>query len=108
MLGQLDDSDYQLGVTRAESSIAGAQASLDKLENGARSQEIDQARALVQKAQLNVNNAHVELNRLKALYDSGAVSKDALDNAQLRAQVADQDLRTASRIVAMSFCEPRS
>lgn len=107
LLGQLDDSDYQLGVTRAESSIAGAQASLDKLDNGARSQEIDQARALVQKAQLNVNNAHVELNRLKALYDSGAVSKDTLDNALLRAQIADQDLRTAQNSLSLILAGPR-
>jgi multidrug resistance efflux pump len=107
LLGQLDDSDYRLGVTRADSGVAQADASLDKLNSGARSQEIDQARAAVQKAKLNAANAHDELGRMTALFDSGAISKDTLDNTQLRAQVADQDLRSAQNSLSLLLAGAR-
>jgi multidrug resistance efflux pump len=107
LLGQLDDSDYQLGVSKADTGVSQAVASLDKLNSGARSQEIDQARAAVQKAQLNANNAHDELGRMTALFESGATTKDTLDNTQLRAQVADQDLRSAQNSLSLLLAGPR-
>jgi multidrug efflux pump subunit AcrA (membrane-fusion protein) len=95
VLGQLEDADYILGIQKADAAIAQAQAALEKLNNGARAEEIEQARVQVEKAQINRQRAKDDLNKLKNLYESGAVSKDTYDKAVLNDQVAEQDWKAA-------------
>jgi HlyD family secretion protein len=68
--------------------LAAAQATLEKAVNGARSQEIA-------KAQANYDIMKKNYERVKALYEEGAVSKAQLDEIETKMNVALQDLNLA-------------
>ena len=58
----------------------------DKVKKGQVLAEIDKVQ--LQQAQLQLHNAEVELNRLKALYEAGGLSKSDLDAIELQYNVA--------------------
>ncbi|HJV46082.1 MAG TPA: efflux RND transporter periplasmic adaptor subunit [Bacillota bacterium] len=101
-LGQLEDSDYQLGVQKAATAVEQAQASLEKVDNGARPQEIEQVKIGLERAQLNSVKAQDDLKKYEALYQSGAISKDAYDNIVLKAQLAEKDLQNAQSSLSVT------
>jgi multidrug resistance efflux pump len=115
----LEAGDLEAQRLIAEAQVETAQASLDKLQNGARPEEIEQAKARsgtaeaalaelkhgpraeevaaqnarVSGAQTAVDKAQLDVDRVKKLYDGGAVSKSELDavNTALAAAVAQRD-----------------
>lgn len=102
MLGKLDDADYKLQVQKAGTAVEQAQATLEKLQNGARQEELTQAQLLVEKAQVNEQKAQDDLKKMEQLYQSGAISKDVWENAQVRAEVAAKDLETAKTSLSLA------
>jgi multidrug efflux pump subunit AcrA (membrane-fusion protein) len=103
VLGQIDQADYQLGVQKAATAVEQAQASLEKLNNGARTQEIEQAKIVLQRAQLNVEKAQDDLKKYDALYKSGAVPKDTWDSIVLKEQLAEKDLQNAQSSLSLTL-----
>ncbi len=79
---------YQTAQARHAAAIAArdqAEASLDLVRAGTRSEEIDQAKAAVAGAQAAYRNSVRELNRMTMLRDNGAVSQQAVDLQQTAA-----------------------
>ena len=70
VLISLDSSDYQVGVQTAEAVLASARAALDSAEAAKIRNDIDLA------------NARTNYDRVKQLYDSGAVSVQSLEEVQ--------------------------
>lgn len=115
----LEAGDLDAQRLIAEAELETAQAALDKLNNGARPEEIEQAKArsgtaaaalaelkhgpraeavAAQKARLagaqtGVDKAQRDVDRVKKLYDGGAISKSELDSVSsaLAAAVAQRD-----------------
>ena len=90
---RVDDEQYQQEVALAKAQLDLAQASLDRLQNGARKQECDEARFLLVASQANLERANLNWNRIKQLHIDGAVSQQDRDNhrtqvAELAAQVS--------------------
>jgi len=90
--------------TRVSSQLDQAQAGLDalktnlkKIKDGARPEEKKQIEAMVQQAKANMDNAQVDLERMKKLYDDRAISKQTLDGAETRATVASAQYDAASQ-----------
>jgi HlyD family secretion protein len=75
-------------VRSAEANLAAATARLRMLEEGARPQERAQADAAVAQARANFETAKANLDRMRMLYETGAVSKAQLDAAELQHDVA--------------------
>ncbi|MGD8192177.1 efflux RND transporter periplasmic adaptor subunit [Brevibacillus ginsengisoli] len=83
VLVQLEADDYVQQVNQAQAGIAGAEARLNDLKAGARSQQIDQLKSTVDQAKAGYDTAQKAYNRIKSLYDAGAVSQSDLDKVQL-------------------------
>jgi HlyD family secretion protein len=76
-------------------AVTTAQANLDNLVSGARAQEIAEGQASVNIAQANYNKAVDDLARNQPLYQSGAVSKEVLDQSQTAVEVDKGQLDSA-------------
>ena len=83
--------ELNLALARQEQ----AAANLAKLEAGSRPQEIVQAEALVRERQTTVNNLAIEYRRMQSLVESGAVARQAFDNADAALKEAEARLETA-------------
>ena len=88
VLARLDPAETQARRSQAEAQVAAARAAVAELERGSRSEEIGQARAAATAAKDKLNDAESDYRRAKVLYDGGAISKEALDNAQTARDVA--------------------
>ena len=77
-------------LAAAESRVAAADARLAKAEAGPRSEA-------VARAQIEWEAAKVDLNRLKALFEDGVVSRAAYDVAIVREATAGESYREAER-----------
>jgi HlyD family secretion protein len=84
VLARLDPAEAQ--ARRAQ--VAAARAAVAELERGSRSEEIGQSRAAAAAARDKQNDAESDYRRARVLYDGGAISKEALDNAQTARDVA--------------------
>ncbi|MEJ2470206.1 MAG: secretion protein HlyD [Desulfuromonadales bacterium] len=95
VVARLDDVPYrdELNMARAQQEQAAAQ--LAKLEAGTRPQEIAQAEALVRERQASLDNLTVEYQRLLALLEDGAVSRQVFDNVEASLTEAKARLATA-------------
>ena len=89
LLVELDATTLRLQVEQAEAALESSRAKFAETASGARNAEIEQARASVEKARAVVEGAkrsldmaETNLERVRALFDAGAVSQEVMDNAQ--------------------------
>jgi len=71
------------GAEAAAARLAAAEERLAILEEGAREEERAIARSRLEQAQSALRTAEADLNRLRGLFEQGAVSKQQLDAAQV-------------------------
>lgn len=76
---QIETAKSQLNAAKAARDAASAK--LEAAQNGARPEEIDQAKAAY-------DLAKITSDRLKVLYEQGSIPKSDLDNAETQAQIA--------------------
>ena len=88
VLARLDPAEAQARRAQAEAQVAAARAAVAELERGSRSEEVGQARAAAAAAKEKLTDAESDYRRARVLYDGGAISKEALDNAQTARDVA--------------------
>lgn len=87
--------DYTNAVDTAKYDMELAQTELEKLERGARPQEIAQAKQSVKQAQATRDRAATEVDRVQFLYNKGIDSKRQLEDAKTALSVADAAFVTA-------------
>ncbi len=73
----------QAGVEAARARLEAAQRRLEVLELGARQEERAIARSRLEQAESALRTAQADLNRLRGLFEKGAVSRQQLDDAQV-------------------------
>jgi HlyD family secretion protein len=95
VIAELDPSDYQLALQRAESETASAKAVLAALEAGTRTQELRVAEAAVAQAQSELQYAESEVKRFTALVPQKLASQEQLDQSQMHYNVAWSTLKQA-------------
>ncbi|PXA99947.1 secretion protein HlyD [Nostoc sp. 3335mG] len=114
LLVTLDQSQQSALLAAAEARVAAARATLENLETGSRSEELDVIRASLQKARADLNLARTSLARSEQLEKTGTVSaarvevdRNAVATAeaqvdQLTAQLAVAELpaRSAQQVAA--------
>ncbi|MDD2420989.1 MAG: efflux RND transporter periplasmic adaptor subunit [Heliobacteriaceae bacterium] len=88
-------------IAQAQANLQAAEAKLAALENGARPQEIEQARAVVMQAQVGAENAALTYQRMEALFQAGAVAAKTRDDAKADADVKAAGLQQAAEKLSL-------
>ena len=88
VLAELENADYRAQVVSARANVAGKEAALRKVINGARHQERAEAWSSVNEAKAVVEDAKSELHRRQELFAAGVVSREELDRYAREADVA--------------------
>ena len=111
LLGQLDTRTLALQAEQAQAQIEVQQQTLLKLQNGARPQEVAQAKSRVAAAQADAARARQDYARTRQLYADSrgqAISAQTLDNAKASAQAADAKVQEAREALRLTELGPRS
>jgi|GEM_PF-2398235 len=87
-IARLDSTDAGYTLQSAQALLAESQARLDNLTTGKRSEEIAVLDANRAAARTELKEADLDLNRARDPVQRGMQSQSALDNAQIRQQVA--------------------
>lgn len=95
VLVTLEASEYQQQIVQAQAAIAGAQAKLRDTKAGARNEQLQQLASTVEQAKASLKVAESTYNRMKALFDSGALSAAELEKTTLDLEKARTSLDQA-------------
>jgi len=91
----VEQTNARGAMDAAQANWRAAQAQLERLERGARPEEVRTAQARARQAQAQLNQAESDLARAQALYKEGAVAAQGLDQAQTAVKVASELLSAA-------------
>ena len=107
VLVRLEDDEYVAQVTQAEGALKNLQARLAELEHGSRPEEIAVARANLNQAKADQENAQVSLNRTKGLVAEKVMSRQALDDAQAKFDSAVAHVNSLQKTLDLAVLGPR-
>ncbi len=103
-LMQLDTSELVAQESQARANVEMARARLEQLQAGARVEERRQTANAAAQAQWTLRLAQAEVQRLRTLYEQGAVSKQQLEVAETQlaqAQMADDSAQQSVKLVQL-------
>jgi HlyD family secretion protein len=106
-LARLDQAELRARRQQAAAQLDAARALLSELERGSRTQEVQQGRDALAAANQRLSDAQRDLDRTKRLFDGGAVSREALDKAQLAFDVAQSQHDQAAQALQLLEVGPR-
>lgn len=95
-LARLDAATIEARRAAAEAQVAAARAALEELRRGPREEEIAQARAALAAAESRFGDALRSAERDRRLFAGGAISREQLDAAETRLEVARAQRTQAS------------
>ncbi|WP_193215006.1 secretion protein HlyD [Luteolibacter marinus] len=95
LIARLDDEPYRRDLDQAEAALALAKADLDLKQAGYRPEEIEQARAQLNRNQVTASNARRVYERQAALVESSGVSRQSFENAEAALHEAEQQVKVA-------------
>ncbi len=108
VIGSLEPQDLELAQEQSQAALAVLQAKLRMQETGSRPEEKQQAEEAVRQAKANLENAQSDFERTSQLFTTGAVSRQALDAAVARKDVAAAQHQSALNARALVFQGPRA
>ena len=107
LLVKLDDREFQAQLEQARASLRAAEARLAELDAGSRPEEIDRAEAELRRSKADLENADLEYQRLETLLQTGVVSKQLVDNARTRRDMAQAAVGVAEKNHRLFVLGPR-
>jgi HlyD family secretion protein len=110
LLARMDTSRLAPQVAKAEADLAAQAQSVDRLHHGNRPEEIAQARANLDAAVADAENARAQFARLRALSDSSsgrAVSRQDMDTAKAALDTAEARVAVNRKALALQLAGPR-
>lgn len=108
MLAHLAATDYSLQVALANADVSGASAQLAKAVNGARDQEVQQAKVAVDAKKITLAQAQNDYKRMEQLHKSGAISQHEFENAQNAYELAEKDVAEANAAYSLVVAGARA
>lgn len=101
ILLEMDNEELEAAMNKAKASLVSAQANLDKAIKGARSQEVEQAKAKLIQAEAAYNTAKQDYKRMQNLYNAEAIAKQQLDLVKLEYVKAESQFKTAQEQLSL-------
>lgn len=108
VLARLDQAELAARKAAAVAQAQAARALLSELVRGARPEEVRQTRSGVDAAQRRMEESASVLARTRRLYDGGAVSREALDQAETAHTVARSQYQQAREQMTLVNSGPRT
>lgn len=96
VLFTLDSKDVQVQLQQQQASLDVQRANLARTQDSGWEQQMISLQQAVDKTQVAYEDAKANCDRTKALYDTGAVTKQSLTDAENRLKNAETDLKTAT------------
>lgn len=106
-LGTMEMERLKASVAQAEAKAHAQRHVLERLENGTRPEEIDQARANLNAARADLTNARLNYERIKKTAGSGATSEQDFDTAKAAFETADARSRVNQKALDLALIGPR-
>lgn len=110
VLARLDTGRLLSRVAQAEARAAAQREALRKLRNGARPEEVAQARAALAAAQAEASNATSQLQRLKSISEESkgrAISPQDLETALAAARMSEAQAESSRKALELTLAGPR-
>ena len=107
LLVKLDDREFQAQLEQAKAGLRAAEARLAELDAGSRPEEIERAEAELRRSKADLENADLEYQRLETLLKTGVVSKQLVDNARTRRDMAQAAVGVAEKNHRLFVLGPR-
>jgi len=107
VIAELENRDYQARVELAAATVTQREAELERLVNGARTEQRREAEASVREAEAVMAHAQTEQRRRLALRDFGAISRSEFDAADREMGVAAARLQAARERLSIVNDETR-
>jgi RND family efflux transporter MFP subunit len=96
-----EDEAVRLQMRQAYAAWQAAEAQSEKAKKGIRTEELENARALLEKVEEDLFTAEESFNRSEQLYKSGTISKAEYETAESRLRGARTELENAGRTLKM-------
>lgn len=106
-LAALDRAELDARRAQAAAQLSAARSLLAELESGARSEERAQAREALRAASERLGDARRDLDRVRRLFEAGALSQEAYDKARLGFEVAQAQHDQAQQASQLVETGPR-
>lgn len=98
---KLDSKDLEAQVEQQQAAVNVAEANLNKIKSGARTEQIDQAEAAFESAKTNYENTKTTNETNKDLYNAGGISKSQLDQSETTLAAAEASYKSAQYALDM-------
>lgn len=95
ILFSIDDSDIRLQLKQAEAALIAAKAALNRTTGGLLQQQLMQLETTKVSAEINYNDAKTSYETTQKLFEAGAVSKQMLETAESRFNMAKEQYEAA-------------
>ncbi len=99
---RLEEERVRSNIAQAEETLRSAQARLTMVRTGARAQErmvarnaVSTAEANLKRAEAELHNAQLDYQRIRNLYQQGAIPQSQLDSAEARLRTAEANVNAA-------------
>ncbi len=97
----LDSKDLQAQVEQAQAGVDVAQANLNKIKSGSRPEQIEEATAALESSKANYENAEVNNERNKNIFDAGGITKAQLEQSETALTAAESTYKSAQAALDM-------
>lgn len=107
VLARLNTRPLELAIVQTRAQIAAQEATLTRLRNGSRPEEIRQARARSDIAAIEEKHARIYYQRMESLFQKDAISRQTRDDAETKYKVAVASLHDATATLQLCLTGPR-
>ncbi|NOT64024.1 MAG: efflux RND transporter periplasmic adaptor subunit [Acidobacteria bacterium] len=106
-IARLEDDEYRAQLQQAAGRLTTLEARLLELQNGSRPEEIDFARANVDRERADLANAKVSLDRIERLLKAQDIAQQEYDNAKARYDAQAARVASMEKMFQLAKLGPR-
>lgn len=101
LIAEIESAEYRAAVAVAEAQLAARTAELERLRNGARREDIDQAAAVLASARASESLADAALQRNEPVFARQLISRAQIDEVRAAADAARAERERAAAALAL-------
>lgn len=101
LIAEIENAEYRAALAAAEAQVALRRAERERLRNGARREDVDQAAAVLAAATAQQRLAAAESKRRATIAERGLISAEQREQAEAQAAATDAERRRAAAALAL-------